>query len=113
PWTHYPVGYSALLAVAYKVFGSGILTAPVVNALVGTILVLLVHRLARYVLSQNRARLAGALCALHPGLIAYSAVVMTEPTAAAFILAPIRVAAAQRGTYYGLALSGLLFGQEK
>src|SRR5690606_632023 len=110
PWTHYPVGYSGLLAIAYKIFGSGILTAPVLNALVGTILVVVVHRLARYALSQNRARIAGALCAVHPGLIAYSAVVMTEPTAALFVLAAIWVTIAQRGNYYGWGAAGLLFG---
>ncbi len=110
PWTHYPVGYSALLAVVYRIFGSGILTAPVFNAFSGTLLVIVVHRLARYALSQNRARLAGALCALHPGLIAYSAVVMTEPTAALFVLAAGWVALAQRRNPWGIIATGLLLG---
>lgn len=110
PWTHYPVGYSALLALGYKVFGSGILTAPVINAFVGTLLVLVVHRLARYAVSQNRARIAGALCAIHPGLIAYSAVVMTEPSAALFVLSAGWAALAVRRGLWGFALAGLLIG---
>src|SRR5688572_20022237 len=35
PWTHYPVGYSAFLSVFYRIFGSGIGTAPVVGAATG------------------------------------------------------------------------------
>ncbi|HXS18503.1 MAG TPA: glycosyltransferase family 39 protein, partial [Polyangiaceae bacterium] len=110
PWTHYPVGYSALLGLCYWVFGSGILTAPVLNAFLGTLLVVVVHRLARYALSQNRARVAGALCALHPGLIAYCAVVMTEPTAALFVLGAGWLALAQRRTVWGVIGAGLLLG---
>jgi 4-amino-4-deoxy-L-arabinose transferase-like glycosyltransferase len=110
PWTHYPVGYSGLLAIAYKIFGSGILTAPVVNAFIGTMTVVVVHRLARYALSQHRARLAGTLCALHPGLIAYSAVVMTEPAAALFVLGAVWAALALRTQHRGYVVTGILLG---
>ena len=110
PWTHYPVGYSGLLSIAYRIFGSSLLTAPVINALLGTCLVLVVHRLARYVLSQNRARIAGTLCALHPGLIAYAAILMTEPAAALFVLTAIWAAIALRKRTWGYVLAGLLIG---
>lgn len=110
PWAHYPVGYSALLGLCYWVFGSGILTGPVLNAFLGTLLVVVVHRLARYALSQNRARVAGALCALHPGLIAYCAVIMTEPTAALFVLGAGWVALAKRHTVWGILFAGVLLG---
>lgn len=110
PWTHYPVGYSGLLGLVYRLFGSSILTAPVVNAFIGTLLVVVVHRLARYALSQNRARIAGTLCALHPGLIAYSAIVMTEPAAALFVLGAGWAALALRGKQWGFVVSGLLIG---
>ena len=43
---------------------------------------LFVHRLARYELSPARARVAGLITALYPGLIVYSALVMTEPLSA-------------------------------
>src|SRR6185436_2196563 len=48
----------------------------------GALLAVFTHRLARYELSEGRARVAGLLCALYPGLIIYSALVMTEPVSA-------------------------------
>ena len=81
PWTHYPVGYSAFLAIFYKLLGAHNWVAPLVNALAGTGLVIVMHRLARLALGTWRARTAAVLTAIHPGLIAYSAVVMTEPFA--------------------------------
>lgn len=86
PWCHYPVGYSALLGGVYKIFGSGLVVAPIVNALIGVATVFLVHRLARHFLTPNRARIAAGIAALHPGLITYSAVVMTELLAALLLL---------------------------
>lgn len=86
PWTHYPVGYSAFLSVFYRIFGHSILLAPILSALTGAALAVTAHRLARYFLSPGRARLAGALVALHPGLIAYAGLVMTEPLAGLLLL---------------------------
>ncbi|HEV8246596.1 MAG TPA: glycosyltransferase family 39 protein [Polyangiaceae bacterium] len=110
PWTHYPVGYSGLLALFYRLFGSGLLVAPLVNAVAGAVLVLLVHRLARYCLTENRARIAAAIAALHPGLIIYSALVMTEIVAADLLLAALLVALRFRGSFRGPVLAGLLLG---
>src|SRR5262245_28919885 len=72
-WCHYPVGYSALLGLAYAIAGTGAYVGTVLNALVGALLAVLVYRLARYATSEGRARIAGILCALYPGLVAYSA----------------------------------------
>ncbi|HEY4160150.1 MAG TPA: glycosyltransferase family 39 protein [Polyangiaceae bacterium] len=110
PWTHYPVGYSALLSLAYRVFGSELVVAPVVNAIIGALLALVVHRFARYYLSRDRARIAAALVALHPGLIAYSAVVMTEPLAALLLLCAGLAALHYRGHQQGLIVAGALLG---
>ena len=85
PWVHYPVGYSALLGVLYAVFGSGSLVAPLFNALLGTVTAVVTYELARRGLSEQRARIAGCLVALHPGLIAQSALVMTETLAACMV----------------------------
>lgn len=82
PWCHYPVGYSGFLGFFYRIFGSGPMVAPIVNAITGALLALVMHRLARYALSQRRARIAGLFVALNPGLIIYSALLMTEPLAA-------------------------------
>ncbi|HLV22097.1 MAG TPA: glycosyltransferase family 39 protein, partial [Polyangiaceae bacterium] len=110
PWSHYPVGYSALLAVAYKLFGSGLQVAPLVNAVIGAALAVVAHRLGRHYLSENRARLAAALVALHPGLIAYTAVVMTEPLAALLLLAAALAWRRFDGSYKGAAASGAALG---
>lgn len=110
PWAHYPVGYSGFLGAVYRVFGSSIEVAPVTNAVIGTATVIVVHRLARYMLSERRAAIAGALCALHPGLIVYSAVVMTEPLAALLLLATAWVAIARRHDWVGVVGSGILLG---
>ena len=110
PWTHYPVGYSGLLGLAYALFGAGLVVAPVVNALIGVLLVVVVYRLARYYLSETRARIAAGLAALHPGLIAYTAVVMTEPLASLLLLTAAWAAIAHRGRWRGMLLSGVLLG---
>jgi hypothetical protein len=82
PWCHWPVGYSGLIAGMYKAFGHGTHVATIFNAFVGALVAVFTHRLARYELSEGRARAAGLLCALYPGLIIYSALVMTEPVSA-------------------------------
>ena len=87
PWTHYPVGYSALLSLFYRVFGDQLLVAPLLNAVLGAATAFLVHRIALSHLGTTRARVAGGIAALHPGLIAYCPLVMTEiPTAFLLLL---------------------------
>lgn len=86
PWTHYPVGYSAFLAPFYALCGPQTWVAPVFNALTGAMLVVVIHRLALLTLGRWRAGVAAVLTAIHPGLIAYSAAVMTEPFAALLVL---------------------------
>ena len=111
PWCHYPVGYSAVLGGLYKVVGQGLWVAPVFNALVGTLLVVVVHRLARYGLSPNRARAAGVIAALHPGLAVYSAVVMTEGLAALLLmLAPWVTLRLRRRWIWAAACGGMVLG---
>jgi 4-amino-4-deoxy-L-arabinose transferase-like glycosyltransferase len=110
PWVHYPVGYSGFLGLIYKIFGSELVVAPVVNALSGALLVLVVHRLARYVTTRDRARVAAGLVALHPGLIAYSAVVMTEPLAALLLASAAWAAVRYRGQWQGFVVAGALLG---
>jgi len=95
PWCHYPVGYSGFLGFFYRIFGAGPSVAPIVNAITGALLAVVIHRLARYALSTNRARLAGLFVALNPGLIIYAALLMTEPLAA-----------------FGLALSAWLLARD-
>jgi hypothetical protein len=109
PWCHYPVGYSAFLAIFYRVFGDGHAIAAVANALVGAALAVVTWLLARHALSPGRARAAGVIVALHPGLVLYAALVMSEPLAALLTLTAFWVAVASPPRR-GLVLGALLLG---
>ncbi|HEX7669673.1 MAG TPA: glycosyltransferase family 39 protein, partial [Polyangiaceae bacterium] len=108
-WAHYPVGYSALLGGVYHLFGGGLSVGPVVNAVTGALLVVVVHRLALRGLTINRARFATTLTALHPGLIVYSAVLMNEVLCALLILAGAWIAA-RRLRWSSAVIAGVAFG---
>jgi len=110
PWCHYPVGYSAFLAVFYRLFGDGRAVTAVANALVGAALAVVTWGLARHALSPLRARAAGLLVAVHPGLILYAALVMSEPLAALLTLLAFWAAVAlrpRRGLVAGAVLLGV------
>ncbi|WP_437590599.1 glycosyltransferase family 39 protein [Sorangium sp. So ce1000] len=113
PWCHYPVGYSGFLGLVYKLFGAGPHVATVANAVVGALLVVVVHRLAWYATTPARARVAALLAALSPGLILYAALVMTEPLAAlGLVTAPWLLArdAARGRLVRGALLAGAALG---
>lgn len=110
PWVHYPVGYSALLAPFYALFGASLLVAPLLNALAGAALAVFVLYLSHQFLGSTRARIAGALVALHPGLIVYSALVMTEIVSALLLVLAGWVALSRRGQLLGPVGAGALFG---
>jgi len=109
PWAHYPVGYSAFLAGVYRIFGPGLAVAPVVNAITGALLVAVVHRISLRAMTLNRARIAAALTALHPGLIVYSALVMNEVFCALLVLTGAWVAV-RRLRWSSTVVAGVLFG---
>jgi 4-amino-4-deoxy-L-arabinose transferase-like glycosyltransferase len=101
PWCHYPVGYSGLLAAFYTLFGASHGVAHFANALVGGLLPVVTYLLASEALDVRRARVAGVLVALHPGLVLYGALLMTEPLSALLVLGAfyvsIRLARGARG----------------
>lgn len=107
PWSHYPVGYSALLGAAYALFGSGIHVAPLVNAVVGGLTAVLTFAFARTLTTRTRACVAGALVAVHPGLTLYCALVMTEPLAGFLVLLTGFLARALGRRRIGVALTGV------
>lgn len=109
PWCHYPVGYSAFLAAFYRVLGATTASAALANGLVGASLAVVTWLLGREALSEGRARAAGVVVALHPGLVAYSALVMSEPLAALLTLAAFWLAV-RSGSPRGLLGAALLLG---
>lgn len=86
PWCHYPVGYSAWLAAFYWLFGPHTSSAHIANALTGALSAVVVFLLAREALPPARARLAGVLTAIHPGLVLYGALVMGEVLSALSVM---------------------------
>jgi len=110
PWIHYPVGYSFLLSLFYRVFGAGLLVAPVLNALLGGAVAAVVHRIGRHFTTPGRAMLAAALVALHPGLIAYSPLVMTEVLATTLLLSAGLLLLAWPGTWRAYLGAGAVLG---
>ena len=107
PWSHYPVGYSAFLGAAYALFGAGASTALVANAVVGALTAVLAFLFAFDMLGRGRARVAGALVAVHPGLSLYCALVMTEPLAGFLVLLTGYLARRFGGHRFGVVASGV------
>jgi 4-amino-4-deoxy-L-arabinose transferase-like glycosyltransferase len=110
PWCHYPVGYSAFLAAFYRVFGPGHAIAGVANALVGATLAVVTWALARHAMNETRARAAGWIVALHPGLVLYAALVMSEPLAVLLTLTAFWLAVRDARPRRGIAFGALVLG---
>jgi hypothetical protein len=115
---HYPVGYPALLAAAYAIFGASGAVAMTLNALLGAASAYAVHRLVDTVDANDPVRpkgpvhpseavhfndggrfrpLAASLAvALHPALVPYTAAVMTEGVTASLLVIAAAVAGRAR-----------------
>ncbi len=110
PWCHYPVGYSAFLALFFKALGTSSAVPALADALTGAVLALVTWRLARHALSEGRAAAAGFAVALHPGLVLYSGLEMTEPLSAALALFAFWLAVRDARPRRGLVLGALALG---
>ncbi len=110
PWCHYPVGYSAFLASFYRVIGASHAAAAIANSLTSAALALVTWLLAREALSTWRARAAGLIVALHPGMIVYAALVMTEPLAALLTLGAFWIAVRDSNRTRGAICGALMLG---
>lgn len=95
---HYPVGYPALVALAYALFGASAGVAMLVNALVGAAGAAAMHRLALRAMDARHALAAGLVVALHPALVPYTAALMTEGVTSSLLVVAAACAAAARGT---------------
>jgi 4-amino-4-deoxy-L-arabinose transferase-like glycosyltransferase len=94
---HYPVGYPAMLALAYAIFGASAAAAMTVNALVGAGAAYGAHRIVDGEgVPRWRPLAAGLAVALHPALVPYTAAVMTEGVTAALLVVATAVASRAR-----------------
>ena len=90
---HYPVGYPALLALAYVVFGASPAVAMTLNALLGAGSAFGAHRLVDGDgVARWRPLAAGLAMALHPALVPYTAALMTEGVTAALLVVAAAIA---------------------
>lgn len=110
PWCHYPVGYSAWLAAFYAVLGQGPRVLAFANAVASGLLPAATFALARTALSPARARLAGLVVLLHPGLVLYGALTMSEPLAALTTLGAFLVYARAPQPKRALVLGAMALG---
>jgi hypothetical protein len=95
---HYPVGYPAMLAVAYALVGASPGVAMALNALLGAMGAYGAHRLVDAPGVARWRPVAGGLAvAVHPALVPYTAALMTEGIAASLVVAAFAVAGGAHG----------------
>lgn len=82
---HYPVGYPGLLAALYSAFGPSPAWGMGLNAALGALSVVAVHRVAATSTGRRGAALAALAVALHPALVAYTPALMTEGVTASLL----------------------------
>lgn len=82
---HYPVGYPVLVALGYALVGAHPGVAMALNALIGSLAAVAVHRLSLRATTPRLSILAGLLVAFHPGLVAYTPALMSEGVTASFV----------------------------
>jgi 4-amino-4-deoxy-L-arabinose transferase-like glycosyltransferase len=110
PWCHYPVGYSAFVGFFYRLLGDTPRVVAAVDALTGAALALVTWMLARRALAEGRARAAGLLVALHPGLILYAGLEMSEPLAALTTLGAFWIAVRDPRPLRGVVKGAMVLG---
>ncbi len=111
---HYPVGYPAILAAAYVLFGGAAWVAMTLNATLGAASAYAAHRLVDGAgVARWRPAAAGLAVALHPALVPYTAALMTEGVTASLLVvaaALIATARASRRPWLAIAGAGLVLG---
>ncbi len=110
---HYPVGYPGMVGASYALFGAHPAVAMGLNAAIGTAAAAAVHRIASVSANRAGALVAGLLVALHPGLVFYTAALMSEGvTAGLLAIALFFVVRARKSARPILVLvcSGLVLG---
>lgn len=107
---HYPVGYPAIIALGYAVFGAKPGVAMILNALLGAASAGAAHDVALRVTTRRLAIAAALAVALHPALVPYSAALMTEGVTASLLLVAAACAARGREKRVWLVAAGVVMG---
>lgn len=111
PAAHYPVGYPALVALAYRVFGAHTGVAMIPSVLLGTLGAAAIHRTAVRHAGRRMALVSGLAFALHPALLSYTPALMTEGVTASLLALAICLGArACRAPLLHALLFGVVVG---
>jgi hypothetical protein len=104
---HYPVGYPALLAATYAIFGISAAAAMGLHAVLGATSAFSMHRLVDGPgVARWRPACAGLAVAIHPALVPYTAAFMTEGVTGALLVIAACLAARARRADAGASRSG-------
>lgn len=110
PQGWWPVGYPALLAPFYRIFGASTRVAHVVNAFLGALAVFGVFKLGRSLFGERAGRAAASIVAIYPTFVMYTTCIASENAVLAGLpwLLWLFVLAARTGSWPLTALSGVL-----
>ena len=111
PAAHYPVGYPALVALAYRVAGAHPGVAMVPGAVLGALGAAALHRTVVGRASRRVALGVGLAFALHPALLSYTPALMTEGVTASLLAIALYAGgrASRRGPI-GVVVFGVVVG---
>lgn len=111
---HYPVGYPALVGAAYAAFGAEPWVAMSLNAVLGAVATLAVHRVAATCATRKGALIGAVAIGLHPGLVFYTPALMTEGATASLLAIAawlaVRQSSSRMSSWTGVAGLSLVLG---
>ena len=108
---YWPVGYPALLSLAFRILGPSIGVAVGLQVVLGVATCLLLSIVGSRILSQPAGRLAGLLLALYPTHVFYSSLHLTEPLFGLLLLGAIGCLVGERASRSPWQVgAGLLLG---
>jgi 4-amino-4-deoxy-L-arabinose transferase-like glycosyltransferase len=115
PTAYFPPGYPAALAAVYAVFGRSVLWGGMFNALLGAGTVVITYELARRLLGQSIAGVAGLLLVFFPNQVFYTGALLSEVLFTFLLMAGLLILMAEPWPREGislrrLALAALLLG---
>lgn len=110
PFGQWPPGYVFLLSLVYRLFGTEPLAGELVNALIGTATVPLIHAVALRALGTVEARFCAIAMAFLPGQVFFADVLMSEAMFVLMIVLGLWLIVAREPNLQTAALFGVLAG---
>jgi len=109
PTAFWPIGYPMILSVFYRIFGSKLIVAQILNIIFSSGIILFAFLLGREVFTEKIARRAALLLAFLPSQIFYVIMPMADTPFSLSVLVLLYLTL-KRMTYINAILTGLVFG---